>query len=138
MESGNFMDKELDKRFIYKKSNKISENGGEIPEGFIPKLITKSITIDNITLEPGTYYEYINPIQSLTLIVGGSSLFPIIVWFKTGASLPNINFNKSTTLEEPGISYFGLLITDFDLQPNKSYELSIINNRISIQEFNKI
>ena len=129
MESGNFMDKELDKRFIYKKSNKIFEDGGKIPDGFIPKLITKSITTDNITLEPGTYYEYTNPIKSLILLVQDSSMLPSVVWFKTG------------TIDNPSTPFFlqlwsnglDLLIPqDFLIGENTHYELSIINKRVSL------
>ena len=81
----------------------------------------------NITLSPAPMVYYVcNIITGLHLVIL-ESILPSIVWFKTGSSLPTLIFSGNN-----------LLITDFDLQPNKSYELSIINNRISIVEFNEI
>ena len=87
-------------------------------------------TTINITPVPLIYYEIKTPLQSvntLNINIPFGNLLPSIVWFKTGATLPTIIFN--------GV---GLLVTDTDLQPNKSYELSIINKRISIVEFNEL
>jgi len=95
-------------------------------DALTPILVSKTKTTDTLTPVPMVYYDYINELDLLTLNIT-ASILPSIIWFKTGVSLPTLIFNGND-----------LIVTNFDLDFNKDYEMSIINNRISIQEFNRL
>jgi len=95
-------------------------------DALTPKLVLKTETTDTLAPVPMVYYDYINALTLLTLNIT-ASLLPSIIWFKVGSSLPTLIFNGND-----------LIVTNFDFDYNKDYEMSIINNRISIQEFNRL
>jgi len=89
---------------------------------FIPNIVTKTVTTETLTLVAGTYYDYTNAVTSLTLTVP-DSIYPTVVWFKTGATVATI------TLSGTGI----LIPKDgIEIEANMMYELSIIKKRVGL------
>ena len=101
---------------------------GAKSKDFIPIVITKSDTIDTLAPIAGTYYDYTNELTSLTLTVT-DNILPAVIWFKSGNTATNV------VISGPGVL---IPANGLEINPNKSYELSIIKSRISLLEMEEL
>jgi hypothetical protein len=157
---GNLLNKQLNKRFLYKKNNDHESNGntnnftpyignngnwwigdtdtnvkaagqdGRDGQDFNPAVVLNDSDA-NVILhpQPGTYYVFENTLISLTIDLVPQSYHPIIIWFYSG-EIP-------TTLNIPSVNVL-FPISGIQIEPNRDYEISIINKRMTIASFQRI